>query len=71
MAVATDYNPGTSPFVSLHLAMNMACVIWLNAGGGVGRRNRHAAQALGCQASHSRLAPGFVADFAIWDAGIG
>jgi imidazolonepropionase len=26
MAVATDYNPGTSPFASLHLAMNMACV---------------------------------------------
>lgn len=26
MAVATDFNPGTSPFISLHLAMNMACV---------------------------------------------
>ncbi len=26
MAVATDFNPGTSPFASLHLAMNMACV---------------------------------------------
>jgi imidazolonepropionase len=26
IAVATDFNPGTSPFASLHLAMNMACV---------------------------------------------
>ncbi len=24
MAVATDYNPGTSPFANIHLAMNMA-----------------------------------------------
>ncbi|HCQ8602010.1 imidazolonepropionase [Klebsiella michiganensis] len=69
MAVATDYNPGTSPFASLHLAMNMACVKFgltpEEAWAGV---TRHAAQALGRQASHGRLAPGFVADFAIWDA---
>ena len=69
MAVATDYNPGTSPFASLHLAMNMACVKFgltpEEAWAGV---TRHAAQALGRQASHGQLAPGFVADFAIWDA---
>ncbi len=29
---------------------------------------RHAARALGRQASHGQLAPGFVANFAIWDA---
>jgi hypothetical protein len=53
MAVATDYNPGTSPFASLHLAMNMACVKFgltpEEAWAGV---TRHAAQALGRQASH-------------------
>ena len=69
MAVATDFNPGTSPFASLHLAMNMACVKFgltpEEAWAGV---TRHAAQALGRQASHGQLAPGFVADFAIWDA---
>lgn len=69
MAVATDYNPGTSPFASLHLAMNMACVKFgltpEEAWAGV---TRHAAQALGRQASHGQLAAGFVADFAIWDA---
>lgn len=69
MAVATDYNPGTSPFASLHLTMNMACVkfgltpeeAWIGV-------TRHAARALGREHSHGQLAVGFVADFAIWDA---
>ncbi|MGP3592239.1 imidazolonepropionase [Vagococcus sp. WN89Y] len=69
MAVATDFNPGTSPFTSLHLAMNMACVqfgltpeeAWLGV-------TRHAAQALGRKHTHGQLAVGFVADFVVWDA---
>jgi imidazolonepropionase len=69
MAVATDYNPGTSPFASLHLAMNMACVKFgltpEEAWNGV---TRHAARALGREKTHGQLAAGFVADFAIWDA---
>jgi imidazolonepropionase (EC 3.5.2.7) len=69
MAVATDFNPGTSPFASLHLAMNMACVQFgltpEEAWTGV---TRHAAQALGRQHSHGRLAAGFVADAVVWDA---
>lgn len=69
MAVATDFNPGTSPFASLHLAMNMACVKFgltpEEAWNGV---TRHAARALGRQHTHGQLAPGYVADFAIWDA---
>ena len=68
MAVATDFNPGTSPFASLHLAMNMACVKFgltpEEAWAGV---TRHAARRWGA-ASHGQLAPGFVANFAIWDA---
>lgn len=69
MAVATDFNPGTSPFISLHLAMNMACVQFgltpEEAWAGV---TRHAAQALGRQATHGQLKSGYVADFNIWDA---
>lgn len=69
MAVATDFNPGTSPFISLHWAMNMACVqfgltpeeAWVGV-------TRHAAQALGRQATHGQLKAGFVADFVLWDA---
>lgn len=69
MAVATDYNPGTSPFASLHLAMNMACVQFgltpEEAWAGV---TRHAAQALGRASTHGQLKAGFMADFVIWDA---
>ncbi|WP_421532022.1 imidazolonepropionase [Lelliottia amnigena] len=69
IAVATDYNPGTSPFASLHLAMNMACVQFgltpEEAWAGV---TRHAAQAIGRGATHGQLKGGFVADFIVWDA---
>ncbi|MGL4429732.1 MAG: imidazolonepropionase [Silvania sp.] len=69
MAVATDYNPGTSPFASLHLAMNMACVQFAltpeEAWAGV---TRHAAKALGRGETHGQLKAGFVADLAVWDA---
>ena len=69
MAVATDYNPGTSPFASLHMAMNMACVQFgltpEEAWAGV---TRHAAQALGRGTSHGQLKAGYVADFVVWDA---
>ncbi|MBA8062838.1 imidazolonepropionase [Citrobacter freundii] len=69
MAVATDFNPGTSPFISLHWVMNMACVQFgltpEEAWAGV---TRHAAQALGRQATHGQLKAGFVADFVVWDA---
>lgn len=69
LAVATDYNPGTSPFASLHLAMNMACVQFgltpEEAWAGV---TRHAARALGRGETHGQLRPGYVADFIVWDA---
>ena len=69
MAVSTDFNPGTSPFASLHLAMNMACVKFgltpEEAWTGV---TRHAARALGREATHGQIAPGFVANLAVWDA---
>lgn len=69
MAVSTDFNPGTSPFASLHLAMNMACVKFgltpEEAWTGV---TRHAAAALGRQDTHGQIAPGFAANLAIWDA---
>ena len=69
MAVATDFIPGTSPFISLHWAMNMACVQFgltpEEAWAGV---TRHAARALGRHDTHGQLKAGFVADFVVWDA---
>lgn len=68
MAVATDFNPGSSPVASLPLAMNMACTLFrmtpLEALQGT---TRHAARALGL-ADRGTLAPGQLADLCIWDA---
>nr|WP_303621989.1 imidazolonepropionase [Providencia rettgeri] len=69
MAVSTDFNPGTSPFASLRIIMNMAAVlfkltpeeIWAGV-------TRNAAKALGRKNSHGQLKTGFVADFVVWNA---
>lgn len=68
MAVSSDCNPGTSPFASIRLAMNAACVEFgltpLEAMAGV---TRNAARALGLENSVGALREGQKADFAIWD----
>ncbi|ENU1225350.1 imidazolonepropionase [Providencia rettgeri] len=69
MAVSTDFNPGTSPFASLRIIMNMGAVLFKltpeEVWAGV---TRHAAKALGRENSHGQLKTGFVADFIVWDA---
>jgi len=68
MAVSTDLNPGTSPFASIRLAMNQACVLFgLSPEEALAGVTRHAAQALGRAHSHGRLAAGCVADLLLWD----
>lgn len=68
MAVATDFNPGSSPVASLPLAMNMACTLFrmtpLEALQGT---TTHAARALGL-ADCGTLTPGQRADLCLWDA---
>jgi imidazolonepropionase len=69
MAVATDCNPGTSPLLSLRLAMAMACTHFrLTPVEALHGATRHAARALGL---HDRglLVPGARADFAQWRIG--
>ncbi|EPX86397.1 Imidazolonepropionase [Rubellimicrobium thermophilum DSM 16684] len=66
--MATDANPGSSPLLSLRLAMNMACTLfgltvreaWIGA-------TVHAAAALGL-ADRGRVAQGLRADLALWNA---
>jgi len=67
MALATDFNPGTSPFASLTLMMNMASTLFgLTPKENLYGVTRHAAQALGL--SHKgQIAVGFDADLAVWD----
>lgn len=67
MAVASDLNPGTSPLLSLRLAMNMACTLFrLTPEEALRGTTLHAARALGL-ADRGRLAPGLRADFVVWD----
>lgn len=67
MAVATDWNPGSSPMGSLLLAMNMACTLFgLTPAEALAGTTRTAARALGLR-DCGVIAPGMRADLAIWD----
>ena len=69
MAIATDCNPGTSPFTSLLLIMNMACTLFrLTPQEALAGVTKHAAKALGMAETHGTLTVGKVADFVVWDA---
>jgi imidazolonepropionase len=69
MAIASDSNPGSSPFYALTWMMNLACLNWgiqvEEAWLGV---TRHAAQALGWQDALGQLNLGLRADLLIWPA---
>lgn len=68
MAVASDLNPGTSPFASLRLAMNMACVLFgLTPEEALAGATREAAKALGRADRMGTLEAGKQADFLVWD----
>lgn len=68
IAIATDNNPGTSPYSSLLLMLNMACSAFLltpeEALAGV---TRAAARALGMQDTHGTLEAGKAADAVLWE----
>lgn len=67
MAVATDWNPGSSPLGSVLLAMNMACTLFrMTPAEALAGTTRNAARALGL-ADRGTLAAGQRADLAIWD----
>lgn len=69
MAVATDHNPGSSPTLSLPLMLNMACTFFrLTPEEALAGATRHAARALGLQATHGTLEPRKRADLVVWDA---
>jgi imidazolonepropionase len=67
MAVATDGNPGTSPGMSMLLALNMGCSLFgLTPEEAVGGATRVAARALGRDSEIGTLEVGKRADFALW-----
>lgn len=68
MAVSTDCNPGTSPSVSILLAMNMACVLFgLTPEESLAGATVHAAAALGLQNRKGQIKVGMDADLALWN----
>lgn len=67
IALATDNNPGTSPYASLLLMLNMACNLFgLTPDEALAGVTREAARALGLQQTHGTLAPGKAADAVLW-----
>lgn len=68
MAVATDLNPGSSPFASLRLMMNMACTLFgLTPEEALTGVTRNAAAALGMKETLGILAVGRMADMLLWE----
>ncbi len=68
LAVASDLNPGTSPFASLRLAMNLACVLYgLSPEEALAGVTRHAARALRREDRLGTLTIGKQANFLVWD----
>lgn len=68
MALATDFNPGTSPIASLTMMMNMGCTLFrLTPEEALRGVTCHAARALGLQDARGQIKIGYDADLAIWD----
>jgi imidazolonepropionase len=68
IALATDLNPGTSPFADLTMMMNMGCTLFgLTPEETLRGVTCHAAKALGYGESRGQLQLGYDADIAIWD----
>jgi imidazolonepropionase len=70
IALATDFNPGSSPLLSPLLAMNMACTLFrLTPVEALAGFTVNAAAALGLGEQVGRIAPGLRAELALWDVG--
>jgi imidazolonepropionase len=69
VAVATDFNPGSSPNLNLQLAMSIACYRYkMTPGEILSAVTLNAAAALGKEAEIGSLEEGKLADIAIWDS---
>ena len=67
MALATDSNPGSSPLVSILLALNFGCTIFrLTPEEALAGITRNGAKALGMGVTHGTIEVGKVADLVLW-----
>jgi imidazolonepropionase len=68
IALASDVNPGSSPALSLLLMLNMVCTLFrLTPEEALAGVTRAGAQALGFGKDRGVLAPGYRADFVLWN----
>ncbi len=68
IAIATDNNPGTSPYSSLLLMLNLACSLFrLAPEEALAGATRNAAAALGLASTHGTVRVGKCADLVLWD----
>lgn len=68
MALATDFNPGTSPFTSLRMMMNMGCTLFrMTPEETLAGTTCFAADALGLSDQAGRIEVGLAADLVLWD----
>ena len=68
IAIATDFNPGSSPVLSLLLMLNMSCILFrLTPEEALAGATRNAARALGLEGDRGTLETGKRADFVFWD----
>ena len=69
VAVATDFNPGSSPNFNMQLPMNLACLNYrLNPGEALTAVTLNAAAAIDRAETIGSIEPGKKADIVIWDA---
>lgn len=67
IAIATDLNPGSSPVLSMLLALNLSCMLLgLRPEEALSGATRHAARVLGLDGDRGTLAAGLRADLAVW-----
>ena len=68
IAIASDFNPGSSPVPSLLLMLNMGCTLFrMTPEEALAGATRNAAKALGLAADRGTLAIGKRADLAVWN----
>jgi len=69
VAIATDFNPGSSTFLSLPLMTTFACsLLHMHPAEAMQAVTANAARALGFGEQIGKLFPGMASDFVLWDA---